>query len=535
MGECSIYAVFERVSKTHAQKTALVFNDSRTTYEDLFHKVGRLADALEGCGVSQASVVGMVLPNGLAFVECFYATQKLGAVAVPLNTKLTPNELKACIDVARCDCVVFDAGYREALEAAREDFGVDKGWVCLNADASIAECVLSAALTGSEARRTEAAGLAEPLEEALPSAEDKTALIVCTSGTTGLPKAVVHTKAGMFMRFVVSALSANPVLEADVFCCYAHLSHLSGLGRLISLLSVGATMVLVDRVSASALLGLIAQERPNCLQLLPPSFIYRIKEENEPLNIDLSCVTRIETGSTILFPQTIEEMFAQFPNARIAIGYGQSECYPITNFCFSRQEYAASPHLINSCGKAAAYTQIRIVGEDGRDIEPGEFGEALVDSPARMRGYQGERPLEGWLSTGDYLTVDEQGFYYFVDRKNDVIKSGAEYVTTVEVERHILKHEAVTQCAVIGHVTSRRGEIVVAFVVLKPGSDVREADVIAFCKGELAFFKVPQRVVFIDGLPQTSTGKTDKKALRSQLVEETKRKATANTDKIQER
>ncbi|SFB93287.1 long-chain acyl-CoA synthetase [Nocardioides terrae] len=488
--------------RTHAHRTALVVDGTTWTYAELADASARLAGHLQKVGVAAGSPVALLLGNRAEYVVADLALATIGAAKVPLNGMLSAEEQAFIIQDSGAEVCVVEAARLDAVEQARS----------LGADPSLV--IVDAHGPGSW---TEA--VAHPAAFAPTSpADDDVALVMYTGGTTGRPKGVVHTQAGMAAN-LLSHLVEMELRGDDVLLLTSPLPHSAGF-LLQAALAKGATTFLENRFDPGVTLDRIQRDGVTYLFLVP-TMIYRL--------LDAAAARRGLTTSSL---RTILYGAAPITLDRLAQGlelfgpvfvqlYAQSEA---PNFLtrLRRDDHRTDTghvQLLRSCGQPVVMAQVRVVRDDGGDCGPGEVGEVTARSPYTMTGYLG-RPAEtaealrdGWLHTGDLGYVDEQGYLYLVDRKKDMIITGGLNVYSSEVEHVIAQLPGVREVAVAGIPHADWGEAVVAFVVAAAGVTV--ADVEAHCRARLTSYKRPKAVALVPALPTTAVGKIDKKALRA--------------------
>ena len=348
----------------------------------------------------------------------------------------------------------------------------------------------------------------------LPGVDADPVMIVYTSGTTGKPKGAVHTQAGLLWNIVNASLYQD-LTSRDHVLSVLPMFHVGGLCiQTLPALHAGATVTIHARFDPGRFLRDVAARRPT-LTLLVPATLKAVYSHPEWERTDLSCLREVNTGSSTI----PESLFAPFHARGIPVGqvYGATETGPVS--IYLRAEDAM--RKVGSAGKAALHAEIRLVGAEGRDVEPGEVGEILVRAPNVMQGYwkDPDNPAfaDGWFHTGDLARIDDEGFYWVVGRTKDMIISGGENVYPAELENILADCPAIAEAAVVGVPDPRWGEAVVAAIVKRPGAALDEGAVLALFDGRLARFKHPRRVVFVDGLPKTAIGKVQKFELRKLL------------------
>lgn len=502
-----VYEIFHTNARLYPHKTALVKGEARLSYQTLDRQVAALANALYDLGCREGDRVGFMFRNGPEFVVTFYAVQKLGAVGIPFGFLLQEEELLDDLKRTGCQYFLFDQTYTKLV---RE---------------SVKQLSQPPVLVYNGAPAPEIWSFAQMLERgkadwqyAVSRAPEALALMLFTSGSTGRSKCVMHTQQNLLMFVTLPMMSDNTFVREDVMLYYAPLFHLAGVTYLLYMLSVGGTMVVVERFDAADILGLLEKERVTQFFLIPPTLVNRLEDVPECRQKDLSSVRYVIASGGGNTPELGRKIYALFPRAVLCNTYGHSERAANTILFLSREKFAENPELLTSVGKATQFSEFRLVDGTGRDSS---CGEAYARSPGMLAGYWETEPpfVDGWFPTGDILRRDEEGYYFFLDRKKDMIKTGGENVYAAEVENVIRLIPAVSACAVVGMPDEVYGSAVTAVVVLRPGASLTEEEVVCHCRQHLASYKKPRRVYFVESLPVSAVGKVQKALLRQRLLE----------------
>ncbi|MFE9899194.1 acyl-CoA synthetase [Streptomyces achromogenes] len=490
-----------RARKT-PDRIAVVHEDREVTYRQLHERVLRLAHALRTLGVARGDRVAYLGPNHPAFLETLFAAGALGAVFVPLNTRLTAPELAYHLTDSGAAVLVHAPEQAETAAPAAADAGVSHR--------------IALAGPGSGALGYDdllAGGGTAPLDE--PVAPDDPCMIMYTSGTTGHPKGAVLSHANIVWNSV-NVLVDLDLAADEVTLVTAPLFHTAALNMTcLPTLLKGGRVILLGAFDPDRVLRLIESHRVTCMFGVPTMYDALAARPRWP-EADLTSLRSLNCGGAPVPERTIATYLAR--GLAFAQGYGMTEASPGVLFLDREQTSAKA----GSAGVPHFFTDTRVVLPDGHDAAPGERGEILVSGPNVMTGYW-NRPAEtaaavtddGWLRTGDIARTDEDGFAYIVDRVKDMFISGGENVYPAEVENVVLGHPAVEECAVIGVPDARWGEVGRAVVVLKPGARAKEADILDHLRGRLAKYKIPKSVVFTEALPRTASGKLVKPAVRA--------------------
>jgi long-chain acyl-CoA synthetase len=533
----------ERAAAEHGDALALVFFNRRLTYRQLKDHVDRFAAALAGLGVTRDTRVAIQLPNIPQTVIAYYATLSLGAQVVMTNPLYTPRELEHQWADAGCRvAVVMDVLYANRIRAVRDRLPIEHYVVTSIPDYMrfplnmLAQWKLGRADPPRVTRVVPERGVhsfislvreTRPEPARTPPGQDDLAVLQYTGGTTGVTKGAMLTH-GNLSANLQQARAWFTGLEAgrEVFLTAIPLFHSFGMTAAMNFpVSVAGAMVLIpDPRDIKALVESIARHRVTLLPAVPAIF-NAILNYPKRARFDLTSVRRCFSGSASL-PEAVLRRFEELTGARIVEGFGLSEASPVTHM--NPLQGLRKPGTI---GIPIPDTDSRTVDVDDGVTEtpPGEPGELVIRGPQIMRGYwnmpeETARVLrDGWLYTGDLAVIDGDGFHRIVGRKKEMIVVSGYKVFPDEVDGVLMGHPAVLEAATIGLPDPKRGERVKSFVVLKPGGEATAQDLLAFCRENLAAYKVPRAIEFRSELPRSGA----LKVLRRKLVEEELAKTTA--------
>ncbi|MEU5703524.1 acyl-CoA synthetase [Streptomyces aurantiacus] len=489
-----------RARKT-PDRTALVHRDTEITYRALHERVLRLSHALRALGVAGGDRVAHLGPNHPAFLETLFAAGVLGAVFVPLNTRLAAPELAYNLSDSGSTVLVHGAEQAGTAAVAAADSGVRH------------RVTLGAAVDGTLGYEDLLAGSStEPLDEAV--APDAPCVIMYTSGTTGRPKGAVLSHANITWNSV-NVLVDTDLTGDEVTLVVAPLFHTAGLNMTcLPTLLKGGRVVLLEAFDAGAVLEVVERRRVTYMFGVPTMYDAMAVHPRWE-TADLSSLRSVSCGGAPVPARTIDRYLAR--GLAFSQGYGLTEASPGVLFLDREQTSAKA----GSAGVPHFFTDTRVTLADGGAAGPGQRGEILVQGPNVMSGYWG-RPEDtaaafsddGWLRTGDVARTDEDGYAYIVDRVKDMFVSGGENVYPAEVEDALLSHPAVRECAVVGVPDDVWGEVGHAVVVLAAGGRADGPEILAHLEGRLAKYKIPKTVAFAEDLPRTASGKIIKPAVR---------------------
>jgi acyl-CoA synthetase (AMP-forming)/AMP-acid ligase II len=490
----------------YPQKTAILYKDRRITYKELNNRVNAIAHSFLQLGIGKGDKVGYLLPNCNELIEVYYAIQKIGAIAVPLNFRITPREIVYLVNNAKCRCLVFAAQFEPKVNAIKESLKTVEFFIC------------SESSSNYKFNLKEAVSLGNSTEPSLVQDGEALSRIQYTGGTTGLPKGVMRTH-NADLAEIIGVMASNGVgMNPDeVVLIQCPLEHHGGHSWFTSALAAGATLIICDNFNAEEILRLIQEEKVTYMLLLPPATYLRLLDCPALNKYDLSSVKLVQSSAGATSAEIIRRIYECFPNCRLNYGWGQTESGLGTSLVLTREMAEHGYSQLTSIGKPMPFIELRIVDEHDRTLGCGQAGECLTRGPAAMSGYYCQPELtqetitaDGWIRTGDIMIQDEQGYYYLLSRKKDMIKSGGENVFSKEVEDVILKHPAVVGCLVFGIPHRRFGEAVMAVVQLKEGASLTLEELQEHCMAYIASYKKPLYADFVYSLPFDDAGKISK-------------------------
>ena len=478
----------------------------RLTFAELNARCNRVANAFAAAGVSKGERVALLLMNGAEFFEAYFALAKIGAVVVPLNWRLVADELEFILKDSGATRLVFDDAFADTVAElhARGERTDVRQWLQV-ADGETAH------FAANYRAFRDAAPAAEP---PIRARDDDMLYIMYTSGTTGLPKGVVHTHATSIWGCLTIAASTY-YREQDRFLSPLPMFHVGALTPLAVSVYRGVTSVVMRSFDPLRAWQLIERERVTIGLAVPAMLNFMLQVPNFE-RFDYSRWRWCITGAAPV-PESLIKACAD-------IGVELHQIYGLTESCGPATLLDADNTLkrMGSAGKAFFHTDVRVVRPNGEDCAPDEPGEVLVAGPHIMREYwnrpeaTAETIVNGWLHTGDVARLDADGFLYIEDRIKDMIISGGENVYPAEIEKVLEAHPAVTEAGVIGQPSEKWGESPFAVVVRRDDA-LTEADVLAFCRGKLAGYKQPKGVAFVDEVPRNPSGKILKRLLRERF------------------
>ncbi|CAB4703387.1 MAG: long-chain-fatty-acid--CoA ligase [Actinobacteria bacterium] len=483
-------------------------SDRRFTYREFNERSNRIANTLLDLGVGFGERVGVLLMNGVEFLETFFACGKIGAVCVPLNWRLVPAELEFILNDSGTTTVVFGAEFEAGVTDLHGRSTSVHRWIRVSGTSTSPAPTFS--LDYDEL--VSAAGTAEP---PTVGADDDLLFIMYTSGTTGLPKGVMHTHRTVAWGIITVNATAD-LRYKDRYILALPFFHVGALNPALCIVHRGGTGIIMRAFDPVQAWELIEAERVTSMLAVPAMLNFMLQAGQGGRSI--STLRWIMSGAAPVPVSLIHEY--------IALGIEIHQVYGLTESCGPACLLTSDDAVerAGSTGKAFFHTGIRVVDGEGRDCAPGEPGEVLVSGAHIMLGYwnrpeaTAETIRDGWLHTGDIATMDADGFVTIMDRVKDMLISGGENVYPAEIENVILSNPKVGDVAVLGIPSSRWGESPLAVVVRRDASLTPE-EVIDGCKGRLAAFKMPKAVRFVDEIPRNPSGKILKRVLRDQFTD----------------
>jgi long-chain acyl-CoA synthetase len=481
-------------AEKHGDSVALKLDDAELTYHQFDCAAARIANLLADRGVGAGDRVGIMLPNVPYFAACYYGVLRLGAVVVPMNVLLKSREVGFYLSDPGAKLVFAWHDFGEAAQTGADEAG--------------AECIL---VEPGEFEQL----VGEYPDEAEVAERDPgdTAVILYTSGTTGKPKGAELTHSNL-IRNVECFINFTDVDETSTVLGALPLFHSFGQTcGLNAAVKAGARLTLIPRFDPCKALEIIERDHVSVFEGVPTMYAGMLNDPDRESH-DASCLKLCASGGASL-PLEVLRGFEEAFDAKILEGYGLSETSPVASF--NQPDRERKP---GSIGTPIEGVEMKVVDERGNEVAQGEPGEIVIRGHNVMKGYW-NRPEatadaisdDGWFKTGDIATVDEDGYFFIVDRKKDMIIRGGYNVYPREIEEVIYEHPAVREAAVIGIPHDELGEEVGAAVALKDGSDCAEDEIRAHCKEQVAAYKYPRRIWFVDELPKGPTGKILKREI----------------------
>lgn len=502
-----------RTRKLYPHHEAVVDGDLRLTYEDFFDRCDRWSSVLQTLGVRQGDRVAYIAPNTHAQLESFYAVPQIGAILVPINYRLTSDDFAYLINHSGAKIVCAHSEYLDAVERVRSELPKVEAFVAL--EGAKQGCLDYEGLLASASKDFKRPTIAET----------DLLTINYTSGTTSKPKGVMITHRNAYIN-VVGTLIHHAMTIADRYLWTLPMFHANGWTFVWTVTAVGAVHICLRKVEPNAVFERIERESVTML-CAAPTVLISIANGPQERRRQARKGVRILTAGAPPAAATIERVEGEL-GWTITQAYGLTETSPFITICESRPEHeglsCADRSVIKACQGVELLTsgELLVVDEDGREVshDGQTLGEIVVRGNAVMKGYYEDPEATadamrgGWFHSGDAAVVHSDGYVEIRDRLKDVIISGGENISSVEVEGVLLRHPAVSEVAIVGLPDERWGEAPHAFVILKEGAKATEEELREFARSHLAHFKAPHSVKFLSELPKTATGKIQKYALR---------------------
>jgi fatty-acyl-CoA synthase len=506
-----------QAARIFGHKTGVVCEDHRFTYREFAERCDRLSHALLNLGMKAGDRVAYLSFNCHRLLEAYYGVPQIGAILLPLNIRLSPEELAYILNDASPRVLCFEPEFLPLVEALRSQVASVEHYVVLRGarppwahPQSYDELVAAAERGEIDYRQID---------------ENSVAELFYTSGTTAHPKGVMLTHRNLYLHALYASIGLRGT-DDEVHIYSVPLFHVSGWGAPHILALTGGRHVMIKKFDPQTVLDLVQRERVTRLHMVPTMVIALLNHPDFAKH-DLSSVREVMMGGAPTNAALIREVEKKIPGCVAMGGYGLTETSPVLTIAHIKDHLAGDPPEAQlrrraTAGYALAGVEIRVVDANGQDVKPEgkEVGEVIVRSDVVMAGYWNQpadtaRAIrDDWFHTGDLATIDEEGYVLIVDRVKDMVLSGGENIATAEIERVIYEHPAVLECAVVAVPDDCWGEVAKALVVLRAGESASEDDVLAVCRRHLGGFKVPKSVEFVESLPKGGTGKILKKVLR---------------------
>jgi fatty-acyl-CoA synthase len=506
-----------RTRRLHADREAVVDGELRLSYGQFFERCDRWSAALQGLGVTPSDRVATIAPNTHAQLEAFYAVPQIGAVLVPINYRLTTEDFVYIVNHSGTTVVCAHSDYLKAVDSVRDQMpdvrhfvafegaASADGWLWLDYEAAIAA--------------------ADPGFERPEIAERDLLAINYTSGTTARPKGVMITHRNAAIN-TIGTLLHMPMAVGERYLWTLPMFHANGWTYTWTVTAAAGTHICLRKVDPATIFALIRDEKVTRL-CAAPTVLIALANASAPARGEVPPGVQVVTAGAPPAAATIERLEGEF-GWEVTHVYGLTETAPFITVCDPLPEHRELSPADRAVVKARQGVELltsgelRVVDADGREVpwDGQTVGEIVVRGNVVMEGYYHDPEAtdramgDGWFHTGDAAVVHPDGYAEIRDRLKDVIISGGENISSIEVEGTLLRHPAIREVAIVGLPHEKWGETPHAFVVLHEGASATEDDIVAFAREHLAHFKAPSGVTFVGELPKTATGKIQKFVLR---------------------
>ena len=499
--------MLDNTARAYPDKETVVFEDTKITYREFNEKVNRVANGLKRIGIGKGDLVMVQMVNGPEIMMSHFGIIKTGAIAVPLNVMYVAHEISYIGKDTRAKAAIVGSSFLPIIEEIRPELPDLKHVIVAGEDPPQDTLSFEKLVSGAS-------------PELGPSDSDFNDMvsIIYTSGTTGRPKGATQTHCSILSN-VSSCSNFNKFHHHDRLLCALPLFNNFAINVvMMSAFYAAGTIIVIDRFDAQKVLQNITDHRATYFAGTPTMFVYLL-EAYDPGRHDASCLRVVNSGGAHCPGKVIEEVEQKF-GVIFMDGYGQTE-----GCGFTTLNPIVGVRKRDSVGVPLANIWVKIVDDDFVELPPGQVGEIMEKGdPFSIHGYW-ERPeinretyRDGWFRSGDLGYVDEDGYLYVVDRKQDLIITGGANIYPVEVEEVLYTHPAVALAAVIGIPDDIKGELAKAYIVFKEGAQATEKEIIDHVRARIAKYKAPRLVEFVKSLPQGPTGKILKRELRKKIL-----------------
>ncbi len=502
---------------------------TRASHAEVSARIDRLALALQALGVAQGERVGTFAWNNQRHYELYFAVPCVGAVLHTLNIRLFEEQLTYIVNHAEDRIIFVDHSLVPALAKLAPSFETVERYVVMGDDEEVA-AQLGAFPDAIGYEELLAQGDPDPSRPfAYPELDERQAASLCyTSGTTGNPKGVLYSHRSISLHSTVTlAKDGTGISRADRILAVVPMFHVNAWGLPYGAALAGADLIFPDRhLQPEPLAGLIASERPTLMGCVPTIFQGLLNYAEEHPEIDLSSLSNAACGGSAV-PRQLMKDFEERHGVRIFQAWGMTETSPVATYSRPREREHDDAYWDERAtqGRPLPWVELRLAGDDGEVAWDGvSTGEIEVRGPWVASRYfadssEDEKFATGWLRTGDIASVDERGNVHITDRSKDVIKSGGEWISSVELENELMSHPDVLEAAVIAKPDERWSERPLCCVVLRDSAAVDAPQLVEHLRDRVAKWWLPDEFAFVAEIPKTSVGKFDKKVLRSRLAE----------------
>lgn len=500
----SFIGIFKKAMEEHPDKTAVIVDDRRRTYGEIFEHAAKIAGHLSRCNIRKGDPVAIISVNHADYVETVLGCIMAGAVVVKLNWRLAAPELHYLLSFNHVKYMFFRSGDAKIRGEMKElTFSL-----CPAMDMDLMDKILEQW---------------EPLEEFVKRDDDHILMHLHTSGTTGFPKVVRYTN-GEFLRQMESCIGSLLFDSSTIFQMMSQMFHSASMGT-YACLACGGTVVGFSRFDPVRYMASVEVNRVTRLSAIP-TVLTALLNHPDLGRYDMSSIRMISYSTCPMPPELIRRAIDRF-HCDFQQSYGMTEMCSIVTILSPEDHLRCNMRYLNSVGKPIAGHEVKIVHENGGECSAGEVGEICVKGPGMMKDYyqMEEETMAsircGWYHTRDMGSLDKEGYLYVRGRKNDMIISGGENIFPLEIENVLSTHPDIAEASVMGVRDDYWGEAVHACVILKHQGTLNGQDIRDYCRGKIAGYKIPKKVHIYEEFPRTATGKVMKAGLVERIEKET--------------
>ncbi len=513
-----------RAVEQYSKKVGVVDGEKRFAYAELGERVNRLSNVLLSSGIKKGDRVATIEVNTHRLLEMFYGVPQIGAILLPINIRLSSDEIAYILNDAEVKCLILSEDLADLVEPIRDKLKTTERYILMRDGPARDDLAIKGDEYEDLLERS-----SPVLDKGIDLDERDPAEMFYTSGTTGKPKGVLLTHRNIYIN-TINYLYAERISDSSVLLHCIPLFHANGWCGAHNLTWVGGRHIMLRQFDPEVVCRLIQEEKVTYLHLVPTmaNTLARFKEIDK---CDLSSVERISIGGASLSEAVQEAIIEKFrPGCVVCAGYGLTETVGGSNITNLKDYLSGLPEeekrrKTRKSALPSLMTEIRVINEKGEDVRPDgrEIGEVLmrgnniIDAYWKLPEETEKAFIDGWFRTGDLGTIDEEGYIQIVDRSKDLIISGGENISSIEIENAIYSHPAVLEVAVVAAPHEKWGETPVALVVLKEGQGLAEQELVSYLRTKLARFKVPKLIEFRDCLPKGGAGKILKRELREEF------------------
>lgn len=498
-------------------RPAIIFENERIAFAELKERANRLANGLSKLGVNKGDRVALLQVNANQCVETYFAVAKLGAIYVPLNFRAKANELTYMLNTAEAIVLIVGERYVDMVNAMKPELNSVKHYISLDSKRD-GYLFYKDILASSP-----------PDDVFTDIADEDTTILMYTAGTTGFPKGVMLSHNSFSIYVMDNVTPADPEIEERNILTVP-LYHVAGIQAMMAAIYGGRTLIMERQFEAEEWMELVEREKANRAMMVP-TMLKQLMDHPDFSKHDLSSLKVITYGAAPMPLEVIKRALEVFPNTRFINAFGQTETASTITMLSpedhviegTEEEKEKKLKRLSSIGKPMSDVEMKVVGEDGQELPPGEIGEIIARGPRVMSGYwkdpekTAQTIKDGWIYTGDMGYKDEDGYFYLAGRATDMIIRGGENIAPEEVEAVLQSNPKIDEAAVIGVPDPEWGEKIMAVVVLKKGEKATAEEITEFARARLASYKKPEVVEFVDELPRNPMGKVLKRVLRDQF------------------